>query len=378
MKINNYSLLCFFVFICFSIAFRFLLPFGNEPDYRIRAWRFVGHEQDFFSIYYFLRGLIDNLEVSQSCHINSGMMTMFSSIDPKSCLQSFDQSILRLTIGYIVILPVFLTLILRDSIKSNNKIIYDLKVDSLSLSFCFFSFIYYFGVIGWEQLLLIVSICSVFIFERKALFLPIMMYILMIDTGDGIIVLFSALLLYLNLFIYNRFELKHVIITNILLCLFAFLTGITMVELVGQLPYFDVHASSVISATSDSYVANKYPIILRPIITYMTMVFMLPSGVKSIAAYAIVFVFFIYFVFNKKIHKRKPTVGWVYLIVFVTTILVFIFVLPGYANAKYYIYLIPFLIYFILERVNKYNALYFVIILNFIVVIELSLSYIRY
>ncbi len=106
----------------------------------------------------------------------------------------------------------------------------------------------------------------------------------------------------------------------------------------------------------NSELLNKYPIFLRPVITYMTMIFSTPNNLKVPVVY-VLFGAGLYQVLkrHKKLleqysaqknnHTRtmlreEKTLA----MVGVSFILTVVFALPTYANAKYYIFIMPFFI----------------------------------
>ena len=131
--------------------------------------------------------------------------------------------------------------------------------------------------------------------------------------------------------------------------------------------------------TSGEY--SKYPIIFRPINTFLSFIFYPPSGIKT----PFVFIFFIpilisaiYILIKKSIFNSKnilyyDKINLINLLSSITCIFIFVFMFPIYANAKYYLFLLPFLLtpflkfYKLKDILLVFTTMNVLIILNIIV-----------
>ena len=135
-------------------------------------------------------------------------------------------------------------------------------------------------------------------------------------------------------------------------------------------------------------VVEKYPLILRPIITYMSFIFLTPAKIKIIPLYIIFFIFlFKYFInnikkvllINKITFKNKNY--FKKLLIFISSIyfiLCIVFLLPSYAFSKYYIFMTPFFLYAIIDFYREENMRKFFLLSNLLVFFNLLLYYILF
>ena len=106
---------------------------------------------------------------------------------------------------------------------------------------------------------------------------------------------------------------------------------------------------------------------------------MLPSGVKAIlanVAFMAVFVFLLWRIMCKQltsssVNTEKYNQALLYFISPLSFIMIFVYILPGFANAKYYVFLVPFFIYSYSIIFSYRNILFFLISVNTIVLLTL-------
>jgi len=106
---------------------------------------------------------------------------------------------------------------------------------------------------------------------------------------------------------------------------------------------------------------------------------MTPALSKHPLLYLLTASFLAYILFKIKYNKKTLKVDKEYLIVslaVVTMILIIVFILPGYNNAKYYIFTLPIFFNTILQYVSFNRIVIFCIISNSIVIIDYSFFYI--
>jgi hypothetical protein len=115
----------------------------------------------------------------------------------------------------------------------------------------------------------------------------------------------------------------------------------------------------------------KYPVFLRPIITYMSFIFLTPAGVKVTLLYVLFSLTFVWV--TLKVIANRDSKADVFWFIPVAVIVFFIFLFPAYANAKYYIFMLPFLIYVSLLFFNKMNIFLFFMAANAFVFLHLLL-----
>lgn len=377
---NKFSSICFLLFIIFSVLFRFVLPFGDEPDFIVRAPRFVLDTPDFISPYFL--GINKNLDYLSLCHSHGNLLDFLSVIEFSTCSQDVYQVFLRLFNQFFLMVIPWLLLIFRDVfyIWLNDTVeVIDSKLDALSITFFTSSFIYYYGVLGWEQYLLLLSAFT-FLFLSNLIFLSLLvLWIFSIDLGDSVIVIYSIFLSYVYKWTAKKYGFKYVTILSIFIILTALILGTTLVGFFEKISLLSSKAQAISAAYEYSDLRNKYPIYLRPVITYLTLVLYLPSGVKALCAIFVSSIGLAYiFVSSIKIRRNFCKESFCYLMTFITVIVSVVFILPGYANAKYYVFMLPMFYFFVLSVTRKENVLIMVTLINTICIVELVFSYLNY
>jgi hypothetical protein len=125
------------------------------------------------------------------------------------------------------------------------------------------------------------------------------------------------------------------------------------------------------------YVATKYPVILRPVITFLVAVFMTPSKLGLYILYPVYFYvlvssyFKLYANATKYAEQKDMLFSFTTPIVFVISV---VFILPGYSQAKYYMFLMPFIIHSLLSIYSIKKIYYFLTISNILVIVFLAIK----
>ncbi|PMF66072.1 hypothetical protein BCV10_23715 [Vibrio lentus] len=169
-----------------------------------------------------------------------------------------------------------------------------------------------------------------------------------------------------NIVVEYNAKFKTKMIISLLICSLCFVVGIEMLTMLFSIPILGSIASVIYEHYTEIYtdVATKYPLILRPFVTFMTGVFMTSDGVKSIIALLLSFLAFCNLIYKSYLVNEFSGFGnkrSLELLAVVAFILSFSFVLPGYTNAKYYIFLLPAIM---LSSINLFG-LSKVILFNF-------------
>jgi hypothetical protein len=124
----------------------------------------------------------------------------------------------------------------------------------------------------------------------------------------------------------------------------AFVSGVEGLTYIKYLPLLEFKADSILQKSLDADFFDKYPLILRPVITFMTGIFMTPSGIKVFPLYLVYGVSLLVMLKRLgKSHRAGPLMSAMLSVA--ATIMFFVFILPDYSNAKYYIFLAPFILY---------------------------------
>jgi len=359
------SLKIFFIFFIFSFLYLTLIPFGDEPDFWIRARDYVknyDNYKEWWSPFLnlkplkFLNFFTSKLNYISNCHVGQNPLEVFTYVDPNNCTQSDKQILLRLFINsfIIFILILFLNLIKKFFIINEDKF------DIFLISILFPSYIYYQNLMSNEQLVYLFSVILFLTWDKRIVSLLIIFFIALIDFGSSLFVIFLFLFYNFLLFI-NNFK-KEVSLKIFLICISAiflayiisynFLILFLDYNLLNFLPSIERFVTDIYNHHFYNGFIEKYPTFLRPIMTYFSFIFFTPGYLKSYIL--IIFSLFFFLHLGYKIFKFRNTCTEQNLLIInekifdifiiLSSILFFIFLLPAYSNFKYYILLIPFVI----------------------------------
>ena len=366
-KISKFGLQSTLIIVVLMFIGRFLFPFGEEPDWSVRAPQILFGEHPIWSPYYLFSEWFNYLEINTSrCQIDAGPFSLWATISD-SCSDGLLQIIIRWITTLFILSPMFLIIIFRRqfikfantfNLKLSDKE-WNLRIDSLAISMILPGMIYYLGVLSQEQLHLFVAL---FIFLFWGFWLPVLglfVILLPIDFGNSIVV-FSFILL---MIIFKRIHLLKrtwFFLGLLSLIYFAWIFEYQYVyNILAQLDFLPVKFlekfEQIVHAYNNSELLTKYPVILRPVVTFMTFVFMTPQGIKVPLIYIPFGLFTL--ILSLKAFKSKDTNIETFWFVPISIVLFFVFLLPTYVNAKYYIFMMPFFVYVALRYYSRLSVL---------------------
>lgn len=393
--ISIYGILATFFFLLFSLIGRFLFPFGDEPDFTVRAPRVIDGDHFWWSPYSIFHEILQNLQVSSSCRIDASPVAIWGYIDSFSCTESIEQILIRFFITIVIASPLFYAIIFRKSFVKIMKFFrfsltnqeWENRLNAISISLIFPSIVYYLGVMAEEQFTLILSLIIFLFWGSWIIVLSLIALIMSIDIGNSMVVFSSVVFAIFFGFLAKKINIKVSFLVMGILIVVAFVIGFSFLTYLENISFLASKAEAMYSKAITHDFLEKYPLILRPIVTFMTGTFMTPSGLKVIPLYILIFISMLMIIYrlNKQYHllleskqlnnesfnalKKKIILSSSA----ITTILFFVFLFPDYGNAKYYVFLIPFVIALPMQIFNKLNILKFIILLNLIVFINLIL-----
>lgn len=377
--VSKFGTITVFFFLIYSLLGRFLFPLGDEPDFTSRAIRLVEGAHHWWSPYYWCSPLLKKMVVSPNCIVDAAPFSFWVHID-SSCIESPDQILFRFILGVFVASPLLIVLILRRSfapfvanigLKLSSQE-WNQRLDSMGLSLIIPGMTYYMGVLSHEQFTLVLSLFVFIFWGNWVVVFGLVALISMIDLGNSVVVVTFICFSWLSFSIAKLFSIKASLLAMIFLVFFAYIFGFTFLTYVENIPGLAAKAQAMLNKSESGSFAEKYPVILRPVITFMTASFMTPSGIKVVPVYLILGggglvsiwkIVAAYIVQNHSVRPCKEGIprsfqGEVILALSaLTTVLFFVFMFPDYANAKYYIFLAPFIIMVTLSVSSKYNVL---------------------
>lgn len=233
----------------------------------------------------------------------------------------------------------------------------------------FFSgFIYYTTLTSVESLTLLLSLIGVVYINSIEIIVIAMIISFRIDFGNTLVSTFF----FISYFIYNHTINKKIVFYIFLALLMVCVSfGVNILSLINGYINNDELANIIYKIQNDP-TTNSYPIILKPLLTLMTISDMKQSNLK-VPSVSLLFYWYILFSLLKLKYTRltdyKNFLN--YAIPSVFTCLFFIFLFPTYTNAKYYIFMLP--IFFIpsIKIWNLNNTIFYILFINFLYFITL-------
>lgn len=363
---SKYGIMVSVYFLIFALLFRLLLPFGDEPDYSSRSQELLYNDWPSWSPYYWLLGVLQSLNSVSSCFVDASVFSTASSYSASDCLEETGNAVARFFVTIVTISPILLLLIFRSGAASlvnyTTKIGVaeaNARLDSIGSSLLIPGFIYYIGLLSPEQLSLAISLL-VFIFWGSLPIIALLMWMILdVDPGNGLVVLLFIAYGTGSIFAAKFISFKTVIIFQSIFALFSGVFGKNFTNFV-DITFIGERSNSIYELYSITDFYEVYPIVFRVLYTYVTSIIMTPSGIKVIPIY-IIYTILILFGCIKLLQKwrnipklsgsticykdQRSCESSVVLVSSAITLICCIdFIFPSYANAKYYEFLLPFVI----------------------------------
>lgn len=314
------------IFFCLSALSLLVIPVVENPDYRVRAPEFFAIIDRYFQILSFNEIFRYSDTGHLNCAVEASVFSFFSNI--RGC---------NLALGLAVARAGFTTLVFIALIFVFSR--QPLAVSQISVLYCTLlspGVIFYLNNFSTEALFNGLAI-SLVTFAWRWYFFCIIVFLFALDTGNALV---------FSLFIVVRYLVRILKIPLSKLIPFTFITAIMLAlyrnEILSQmfsLTGYEKLFSIYNKITSESE-TNKYPIVVRPVITMMTMVDTKPSGAGAFPS-SIIF-WSTFFWSYAKTYRRLSFVQNSDIAVAFLVIILMTFLLPQYANAKYYIWMMVF------------------------------------
>lgn len=389
--ISPFGVKCVLLFLLLSLIGRFIFPHSDEPDFSVRAPEIV-FSKDFpvWLPYSVLHDLTSEFYIREDCIVSASPLSLWASIDKVSCTEDTMQSLTRFVITAAVAAPLLFILIFRRFSfrfislfrERSNEHDFDLHLDAVGLSLLFPSVIYYSGLLSVEQATLLWSFLLFPLWNRLILTVLLLILLSSIDFGNTVVLGCFLIIFYLSSMCRSRYGFKITILSLLFLLIFSYVAGFSVLH---YMPVFDERISqksdAILSGFENNDLSNKYAVILRPVITFMTMIYATPSNIKVPLVYCIVIAAILLTI--KRIHKNyragilsaQNIESIQSALVCLVIIVMFIFILPTYANAKYYLFALPFFITPALNLYSRETILRFFMLITSLVYINIILYY---
>lgn len=381
MYISKFGFKLVVLFIVFCLLGRFLFPYGDEPDIMVRGPELI-EETGFWNLYKYFPEYVNNIDYS-FYYEKQNFSDLWNNIN-NSFSKTLEINFLRFFINIIILSPMLWALVFRDrfikvmsllKFKLTNQE-WNLRLDSLSLSLIYSGIIYYSGLFSIEQFTLVLSL-YIFLFWGNYIFVSIIfIFIASVDLGNSMILLiFIFIALYFSFLGRKKKSLKLIYLSMAGMLGLALILGIASLSYIQYIPFLAKKSQGMLALEEYGGYRDKYPILLRPFITLMTSIFMTPTGIKVVLVYLMFLVGIFKFIIKlinvnqgERIFKEN-----ILLLSSVTTLLFFVFLFPNYANAKYYIFMVPFFISSILQYFSRNKIMLFFVTCNIVLFLHLFL-----
>lgn len=392
--IRTFGLMIGFIFTLFLLLYRLVLPFGDEPDFVVRSHELLYGDFPMWSPYFWMKSSYDFFNTDSNCNIHSSVLSFWASIDPISCSEDMGQIFGRILLTMVVVSPILAMLIFHRTSVRIVKVVCgissfdaDARLTAMGFALLVPGMIYYLSLLSPEALTLSLSLMIFIFWNNLAVVLGVIWLIASIDFGNAFVVLLFVFYLSVTEKFFRRFGLKKTIALFFLVVISSYLVGEKILFWMQGAPFVSNKALALLEVFEEFNFSEKYPVFLRPVVTFMTAVFMTPSGVKVIAIY-ILYIFLVGLAIGRLIKinlkRRSGTLGYhkyikldrsdtatISMMCAISFIFSIDYILPNYANAKYFIFLMPFLIKPMLRVISRDTFLAFSVLSASIVFLQL-------
>lgn len=364
---SRFGLSIAFAFCMLALGFRATLPFGDEPDFAVRSVELVENEFSAWTPYYWLSDELKYLKIDASCKIVASPTNVMARIEGSSCGEGAVQVLWRTLLMIFIASPVLLLVALRgfglgllSLTVCGPRDDLNRRIDAIGLSLLIPGMIFYLGLLSHEQLTLLISLFIFFFWGNWYIVAGLLALIGSLDLGNSIVI--ATFILMHTLIVCALASLGAKLTYVILGCMLTYFYSVGYESLthIRNLQLLDSKIDDIINQAQYADFRDKYPLILRPIIIFMTGVFMTPSGIKIIPLYIFYGITLLIFL-NRLRHlsQQKNKLAQPFLLSISSTILSFSFILPNYTNAKYYIFMVPFILYLALKVFSRQSIFFY-------------------
>lgn len=375
---SNSNILVIFLFLAFMALLRVVLPFGDEPDFAARSEELKGTRDTLLFNPYGHVQFVTSVDTNAKCKITSSPLSLWTSLNPTYCAESLDEKLQRILITVLTALAPLLVVLLAARKFNAGKLI---TTNDLALSLLLPGTIYFLGLYSNEQLSLAASLIAMLFLRNLKILLPMLVGIFFLDTGNAVVVIAILLIMAGGGILYRRSGLRLVLVYSASIVVFALVVGPALLQLLYSVPVIGAKASAMTTQLTEGDYFEKYPLVLRPVITYMTAVFMTPAYVKSIPLYILfagvsALCVMKYLRIRRAARTRTDLELKLSMCATATAgVLFFVYMFPTYGNAKYYIFLAPLYVSLARELLGSRAILGMLILSNAVLVLNLTFLY---
>jgi hypothetical protein len=365
-----------FFFLVLLLLYLAILPYGDEPDFTVQVPYYILFLDSVNLSYY-----SDGISSISNCKYLHNPFHFFGMYDLDSCIMNIELAVKRALFTYLIYMPLLVLSIFNFKRSSNTRKTifkdYSFSNKSIQLVLIFPSFIYYASLFSKEQVTLMLSVIILFTALRARYLISVILLMILvnIDKGNAVVLTLVISSIFVSIFIYRTFGYRVFLIVSILSLALAYFFS---TDLLNPLRPLSTKIDDVLSGIEANYIGDKYPLLLRPFLTFMSFNFMPPALSKHPLLYLLTASGLAYTVIKSKYNKKTLSVDKEYLVVLlavITTILFIIFILPGYNNAKYYIFTLPIFFNTILKYISFSKLVIFIVICHLVVLMDYIFFY---
>ena len=397
----------FKIFLWFLSAFcvlMILVPPTDEPDWEARQKRFVELSQDEDANLF--ERLISTAALKfsdmKSCGADYSYSSWSTSLKP-DCI-AINLVYLPFRIQFVALAGALLFLIIfiqkplsawLNSINTQKGREIEKRFTALSLALLCPATLYFLSFVSLKTLFVSSSLLLILTIDTPLLFLLLCIFLFLFDPFNfGFVPVF----VFSFLFFSYLSSSKYFWVRLLVVCMFlstAFFYNYELIltmDLIINRPHQLTEKLNAILGSFDYYnFEDRYPKIIRPLLTGGSLIFMTANGIKPLVLYAWVIGLLIFWSYKKQMASSEsqldlrsgrplsmvgfhPIDGLAIVQASLFTILFAVFLLPNYAYGKYYAFLLPFWIYVLLDRFGL-SAVLFLLVSSHLVLLLTFVSY---
>ena len=365
-----------------------LATVGDEPDFAIRSSQLLQIIKFIFKDLQYVDQTtwapIDNCDLNSIKNYNY----IFYSINNFDCTNTFFQVFIKFILKILIVLPILI--IIFFSIANFKNINFKKNSEVIFVSLFSTGIIYYTSLLSHEVLTLTISLTMIFFWNKIYINFLIIGLIAYFDFGNSIVIL-TFFLIYIYLKFLKKFFTSFIYFGLISLVILTYLFSNYLFDFIYFLQNFELYEK--IPSVAKNYIRHldlhhfynaenfdKYPVYFRPIITLITSIYFTPKYVTSILLvllYLFAFLVIIYkFVSSKFVIDFEDNIQTDFLLYTISsffTILLLTTTIPAYSNAKYYVFMIPFIIKFLSFHIDIKKIYDFYVLNLLLLIFSLSL-----
>jgi hypothetical protein len=365
--------------LLFSFLLILLIPISDQPDFLYRANRLINQPIFPFNLFNF------STTILKPCpeYLLASPFSLWVDLE-YNCLNNLILSLKRFVVLFVLILPILFLVLTRHfnglgRQVVGNSIIRRHRLEIVFISIMLPGMIYYLSVFSYESVVLLLFLIGWIYLDSAFILFIIILLSSLIDLGNTLVFTFFVLLFHLLRISQRRKQksLFYLIILSIIILPLLFKGILHILEYIpGALGY---KASSILKLYSKGVIeetSSKYFILLRPIVSVASFFLYTPKYLKIPLAFIIGLVAYLISIYQILKNQNWRDLRFTYFISATAILYIFPLAIPAYSNGKYYVFLIPSLLFVYYKKKEKIGLFRFVAILTFITLISISVFYV--